>query len=296
MVPLSLVRALALGTVVRWGMIGRVIDAHHHLLDPARVAYPDIERVMPEINQTFSAADLAPLLSEARVDGTIVVQAANEMAETSMLLDLARRTDWIRGVVGWVPLQDADATAAAIAKVDDERLLGVRTLLHRESDPQWLSAPARLDALRVLAECSLVFDALTLAKGHLDNIPTVLERVPELTLVIDHLGSPFVRGDRWEPWASLMSAAAQHERCFVKYSSLDPIDGSVEPLRPYVEHVFSEFGTDRVMWASNWPATRRGASYRAMLDDARALLPRGAESEIDAVFGDNARRVYGLSA
>jgi L-fuconolactonase len=276
-------------------MIGRVIDAHHHLLFPARVAYPDIERVMPEINRTFSAEDLAPLLSEAGVDGTLVVQAANDPIETSLLLEEARRHDWILGVVGWVPLHDPSATAEAIERLDDPLLLGARSLLHRERDPLWLSAPARLDALRVLAARSLVFDALTLAKGHLENVPTVLEQVPELTLVIDHLGSPYVRGERWEPWASLMSAAAQHPRCFVKYSSLDPVDGSVELHRPYIEHVFAEFGAERVMWASNWPATRRGASYRSMLDDARALLPRGAESAIDAVFGDNARRIYSLA-
>jgi L-fuconolactonase len=276
-------------------MIGPVIDAHHHLVFPERVGYPDIARAMPEIHRTFAAEDLAPLLSEAGVDGTIVVQAANDLAETALLLEQARQHEWIRGVVGWVPLDDPVLTSEAVADVGDPMLRGVRYLLHRESDPRWLSTPARLDALRVLAENSLVFDVLTLAKGHLDNVPTVIEEVPELTLVIDHLGSPYVRGGRWEPWASLMSAAAQHERCFVKYSSLDPIDGSIEQHRPYVEHVFTEFGAERVMWASNWPATRLGESYRQMLDDARSLLPRGAEPMTDAVFGDNARRIYSLS-
>jgi L-fuconolactonase len=269
-----------------------VVDAHHHLVFPDLVAYPDLERHMPEIHRTIGPDDLEPLLRDAGVDRTVVVQATNDVAETSILVDLAHRLPWLVAVVGWLPLDDAATVVDALSVHDDPVLVGVRHLLHREPDPGWLSDPARLDALRVLAANDLLYEVCALGKGHLDNVPAVIEEVPELTLVIDHLGGPYVRGDRWEPWASLMSAAAQHPRCLVKLSSLDPIDGSVEPYRRYVEHVLDAFGADRVLWASNWPATRLGASYRAMLDDARALLPAMDEGARTAVFGGNALRVY----
>ena len=101
-----------------------------------------------------------------------------------------------------------------------------------------------------------------------------------------------MRGGRWEPWASIMAAAAQHPRCTVKLSGLDPVDGSVEVYRPYVDHVLEHFGPDRVMWASNWPATRFGDGYRVMLDDARSFLGGLSDAEVDAVLGANARRVF----
>ena len=65
-------------------MIGAVIDAHHHLIFPEQVAYPDIERVMPEIHRTIGPDDLAPLLAEAGVDGTIVVPATEDELKTFM--------------------------------------------------------------------------------------------------------------------------------------------------------------------------------------------------------------------
>jgi L-fuconolactonase len=257
------------------------------------VTYPDIAAAMPEIHRSFGPDDLEPLLAAAGVDGTVLVQAANDLTETALLLGVASQLDWVLGVVGWIPLGDAADTAAALDQFSDPALVGVRHLIHREPDPRWLSSPATIEALRVLAARGLAYDVCALAKGHLDNAPAVAEQVPDLTIVIDHLGGPYVRGDRWEPWASLIADTATHDRCFVKFSSLDPIDGSVERYRPYVEHVFEHFGDDRVMWASNWPATRRGESYQQMVDDSFALLPVPAGAATDAVFGANARRAYG---
>lgn len=273
-----------------------VIDAHHHLVFPQHVAYPDLAEHMPAIHRRVEPGELEPLLADARVDGTICVQATNDERETTLLLDVAREHDWLRAVVGWIPLHDPDAAGDALDRVASPVLVGVRHLIHREPDPAWLAAEPVLASLRLLAERSMVYELVALAKGHLDNALPIVEHVPELTLVIDHLGGPYVRGDRWEPWASLMGATAQHPRCAVKLSGLDPIDGSVEPYRRYVEHVVEVFGAERVMWASNWPATRLGAGYRAMLDDALDLLPELTPDERAAVFGANARRVYGLPA
>src|SRR5690606_46442 len=137
-------------------------------------------------------------------------------------LEVAHEHDWVLGVVGWVPLHDADAASDALARFDDPLLVGVRHLIHREPDPAWLASPPVLAALRVLADRGLAYELVALAKGHLDNLVAIVERVPQLTLVIDHLGGPNVRGERWEPWASLMRAAAQHPNCAVKVSGLDP--------------------------------------------------------------------------
>lgn len=271
-----------------------MIDAHQHFVFPDKISYPDLELAMPEINRAITPDDLAPQLRESKVDGTVLVQAANDIAETRMMLDVAAQVDWVTAVVGWVPLDDPDTAAAALDGIDNPCLAGLRYLIHRQPEPRWLSDPARLDALRVVAGRGLVYELVALAKGHLDNAVAIVEHVPELTLIIDHLGGPHVRGERWEPWASIVRAAAQHERCMVKYSGLDPVDGSVEAYRPYVEHVFAEFGPDRVLWASNWPATRLGGSYKTIVDDSFALLPALSSAERDAVFGTNTRRVYGL--
>jgi L-fuconolactonase len=281
---------------VNEGIIAYVIDAHQHFVFPDRVSYPDLERAMPQINRMLVPADLEPQLRAAKVDGTILVQAANDLAETRVLLDVVAEIAWVLGAVGWIPLESPAAAAAELAKFTGPELVGVRYLIHREPDPEWLSAPPRLDALRLLADQHLVYELVALAKGHLDNALTIAERIPELTLVIDHLGGPNVRGNRWEPWASIMSRLAEHSGCIVKYSGLDPVEGSTSGYRPYVDFVFEHFGPERIMWASNWPASRLGDSYQLLVDDSLRLLPSLTPAERDQVFDRTARRTYGLPA
>jgi L-fuconolactonase len=272
-----------------------VIDAHQHFVFPDRISYPDLEQAMPEINRPLTPADLEPQIRAAKVDGTILVQAANDPAETRLMLDLASHTPWMLGVVGWVPLENAEVAATALSQVAEPGLVGIRYLIHREPDPGWLSAPTRLESLRVLAQQGLAYDLLALAKGHLENAIVIADHVPELTLVIDHLGGPYVRGNRWEPWASIMTELAQHSRCVVKYSGLDPIGGSVEGYQPYVDHLFEQFGADRIMWASNWPATRLGGPYRYLVEDSLRLLPPMAQGDRQHVFDGTARRTYDVA-
>ena len=272
-----------------------MIDAHQHFFYPTRVAYPDIERHMAAIHRTITPDDLQPQLVAAGVEGTVLVQAANDLAETALLL--GRRGAARLGAGG------RRVDAARRRGDDDGRARrGGRARTSRRAHavapragPARGSSHRRLDALRVLAQRGLVYDLVTIVKGHLDNAPVLLDAVPELTVVIDHLGSPHVRGDRWEPWASLMREAAQHPNCVVKFCGLDPLDdGTVDAWRRYVDHVFEQFGPQRVMWASNWPATRMGAtariarSWRTRCDSCQPSPP----AEIDAVLGGNAERIY----
>jgi L-fuconolactonase len=274
----------------------KVIDAHQHFVFPDRVRYPDLERAMPDINRRLAPDDLEPQLRAAAVTGTVLVQAANDSAETALMLEVAAQVPWVLGVVAWVPLQTPEAAAAALAEIAAHpKLVGIRYLIHREPDPAWISAPARLEALRLLAAHGLVYEVVALAKGHLENALTIAEQIPELPIVIDHLGGPYVRGHRWEPWASVMSELAQHSSCVVKYSGLDPIDGSVEAYRPYIDHVFECFPAARIMWASNWPASRLGESYQLLVDDSYRLLPPLTEAERERVFDTTARGTYGLA-
>ena len=273
-----------------------MIDAHQHFVFPDRVRYPDLEQAMPEINRRLAPDDLEPQLRAADVEGTVLIQAANDPAETVLMLELASRTPWVLGVVGWLPLDTPETAAVALSAIADHpKLVGIRYLIHRQPDPDWLSAPDRIEALRILAQRGLVYEVVALAKGHLENALSIADQVPELTLVIDHLGGPYVRGNRREPWASIMSELAQHSSCVVKFSGLDPIDGSVEGYQPYVDHIVDQFSPGRIMWASNWPATRLGGSYQLIVDDSFSLLPEMTATERTQVFDGTARRTYGLA-
>jgi L-fuconolactonase len=68
----------------------------------------------------------------------------------------------------------------------------------------------------------------------------------------------------------------------------------VEELLPYGEHVIQVFGPNRVMWGSDWPVCTLGASFSGWVERALELTRGLSETERDAVFHGNARRIYRL--
>ena len=69
---------------------------------------------------------------------------------------------------------------------------------------------------------------------------------------------------------------------------------SVEALRRYVAHVLACFGSERVIWGSDWPVVTLAASYAEWVEAGDELLAGLTQGERDAIYGGNARRFYGL--
>ena len=59
-----------------------IVDAHHHVWDPARADYPWLTDELAAIRRPFAPADLAPSLAAAGVDATVLVQTRSSLDET----------------------------------------------------------------------------------------------------------------------------------------------------------------------------------------------------------------------
>ena len=88
------------------------IDAHQHFWALARGDYGWLTPALGAIYRDFTPDDLTPLLSAAGIDGTVLVQAAPTVAETEYMLSLADENAFIKGVVGWVDFEAANAPSA----------------------------------------------------------------------------------------------------------------------------------------------------------------------------------------
>src|SRR5215211_5881766 len=120
------------------------IDAHHHLWDPVRRAYPWMDG-------RFGPEDLDAAAGPHGIGQTVVVQTVASVEETQEFLILAAASDRIAGVVGWVDLTAPDvagAVAALRTAPGGVALVGVRHQVHDEPDPAWL---LRGEVLRGLA-------------------------------------------------------------------------------------------------------------------------------------------------
>lgn len=275
------------------------VDAHHHVWDVERREHAWLAG-LPAIRRTFDTGDLGPLARAAGVDGTVLVQVLNTTQDTQDFLAVAAHDPLVLGVVGWVDLTAPDVVdqvARLRGLPGGDRLVGVRHLAADEPDPRWLLRDDVVRGLRALATTGLPYDVLL---AH-DRLPVAVELaavVPELPLVLDHLGKPAIADGVLDPWRAHVTALAAHEQVSVKLSGMVTEAGAgwtVDSLRPYAEHVLASFGAGRVMAGSDWPVCLLAASYGQVVDANRALVAELTDAERAAVLGGTATAFYGLS-
>ena len=278
-----------------------MIDAHHHFWWSGRHAYTWPDPVGDRFARDFTPDDLRPELARAGVKGTVLIQVLHQVGgETEEGLDLNKEIDFVRGVVGWLPLADPDATSRAIERLKARggKLVGVRHLISNEPDPRWMLQDGVLESLKLLAAAKLVFDAIPINTAQFESVLEVARRLPELKIVINHLGRPPLPEQGWEPWATLIARAAEYRNTSMKLSiGLDIImrwRWSTEAVRRYSDHVLDLFSPDRVMAASNWPVILLGASYAETWSGLTDLVAELSPDERRAVLGATAKRIYGL--
>ncbi|MGV9366636.1 amidohydrolase family protein [Amycolatopsis sp. NPDC003731] len=275
-----------------------MIDAHHHLWDPARRDYPWMTGdAMDPIRRPYTVDDLRAVTKAAGVHATVLVQTVSSAEETAEFLATAAAEPVIAGVVGWVDLTAADV-ADRLAALDGP-LAGVRHQVENEPDDDWLLRPEVLAGLSAVAAAGLAFDLLV-RPSQLPAAAEVALRLPQLRLVLDHAAKPPIATGEWEPWASAVAALAGRENVVCKLSGLvteaDWTGWEVGHLRRYVDHVLDVFGPERLLFGSDWPVCELAASYEVVLDAAIALTGSLSDAERLAVFEHNARKVYGLDA
>ncbi|WP_211229524.1 amidohydrolase family protein [Nakamurella lactea] len=276
-----------------------VIDAHVHVWDlgggPFGVEYPWLRPELSRLYRSYSLADAHPEFEAAGVGGLVLVQAADSLAETRELLRAAAAESLPTKVVGWLPLSDPTATAAALQQFSSAELVGARHLIHDEPDPRWLLRPDVTDGLTVLAEAGLPFDAVAERPDLIAQIPAVARRHPGLTIVLDHLGKPPIADRGWQPWADLVAAAAAEPGVVAKISGLGTASAAgwtADDWQRYVDFAIEVFGPDRLMLGGDWPIALQAGSYAdtwaATLSVIDGLDPAGRA----AVLGGTAARVY----
>ena len=270
------------------------IDAHHHLWSLARGDYGWLTPALAAIYRDFDLADLAPHVSAARIDGTILVQAAPTEAETMFLLDIAEKAELVRGVVGWIDFDAADAVARIDALAARKLLVGLRPVVQDIEDDDWLLGSGLALPLAAMARNSLVFDALVLPR-HLPRLLRVIGRHPDLQFVLDHCAKPPIATGEITAWKRDITSLAQYPNIVCKLSGLvteAAPEWQVADLRPVVDHVVACFGPQRLLWGSDWPVVNLAGGYANWSAAAETLLADLSPNEKADIFGGNAARIY----
>jgi L-fuconolactonase len=276
-----------------------IVDAHQHFWNLDEVDYPWLNAGYGPLYRNYEPVELEPQLKRAGVAATVLVQAADSYADTESMLAQADRYDWIAGVVGWVPLTCPEEAAEALDRFcRNPKFVGIRHLIHEEQDPDWLLQPEVQEGLAILAERGVTFDVVSVLPRHLEHVPVLAQRHPNLKMVIDHLSKPSIKEKGWSPWADLLSDAASHSNVYAKVSGLNTAADwerwTGDDLVPYIDHAIDVFGAERLMFGSDWPVAILAGDYQKVRDETeKALSGRDAETR-RAIWSDTAIRFYGL--
>ncbi|NWK95898.1 amidohydrolase [Sphingobium lactosutens] len=274
----------------------RILDSHQHFWrigGPGQI-WPDAD--WPLLHRDFLPDDLCAATKGLDMVGTILVQSQPDDRDTDWMLGLAAEDPLVRGVVGWVALDDRNAPERIAQLAAKPGLVGLRPMLQGIEDSAWILRDELGPAIEAMLTHGLRFDALVQPR-HLPVLARFAARWPGLPIVIDHGGKPHAADLILDPWREQLAALARHPNIWCKLSGLrtEQAQGhKVDALAPYVAHVLHCFG-ERTMWGSDWPVLlHMGDRYIDWVDDALRLAEDLDGAARERLFEGAARAFYGL--
>lgn len=275
-----------------------IIDAHQHVWDPSRARYDWLTSTLAPINRRIGFDELRPSLHRAGVQGTVLVQSADNAEDTALMLEVAEQNPEIAAVVAYVPLErPAEAARQLEVLRQNPLVVGVRNLIHDIPDPDWLLRPDVDDGLGVLEDADVTFDLVSVLPRHLEHAETIAARHPRLRIVIDHLSKPPIGLADREPWWGLIERAAASPMVYAKVSGLysataDSGAWTTDTVRPYVQRALEVFGANRLMYGGDWPISLLSGGYDRVWAGLSHLFAELEDTERDAILGGTAEGFY----
>ncbi|MGB0735991.1 MAG: amidohydrolase family protein [Paracoccaceae bacterium] len=285
------------------------IDSHHHLWDLKDVHYP----WLMEFGKPRFFGDPTPiqrdyLLAEHRAISHnhgfvasvhIQVGAEDGLAEARWVDQVAHANpEWPMVQVAFCDLTAPDRDVQLDQFQALPSVVGVRQIVGRSPDEDakngtnaLIADPEFKAGLHSLASRGLSFD-LQLIPELMKPMGKVLEQVPDLQVALCHAGSPYDRSsDGIAKWAAGLAqlSALQNVSCKLSGLGMFDHDWNAKSVRPIADVVMKQFGSDRVMFGSNFPVCSLSSSFDELMERHMAIVP---EEHHKAVFHDNAARFY----
>jgi L-fuconolactonase len=274
------------------------IDSHQHFwnFDPEKFDW--ITEEMSLIKKDFLPGDLKYILQENNFDGCITVQVEQTEEENDFLLKAAQDNEFIKGVVGWIDLQLENIDERLAYYKQFERLKGFRHILQGEKKRDLMLSPQFKRGISLLSKYNFTYDVL-IFPDQLVFAKQLVKEFPKQKFVIDHLAKPYIKDGRIEEWKKDMEAIGSFENVYCKISGMvteaDWKNWKAKDFFPYLDVVVKSFGTNRIMYGSDWPVCLVAASYEQVLDIVREYFSSFSKNEQDLFFGGNAVKFYNIN-
>ncbi|WP_373069823.1 amidohydrolase, partial [Gemmatimonas sp.] len=275
-----------------------VVDCHVHFWDDELLDYPWLDGI-EQLAGRFLPDQVPYLVGNAHVDHIVFVQSEcapqQAKAEVAWVEALAEADPRITGVVAFAALEDPTAQVLLDEYGENPRVKGIRRLLKGEAVGFTASIT---NGVRSLAGRDLSFD-LCIDWHQLGEVMELVDAAPEVQFALDHFGKPPIASGTLDPWSRDLARLAERPNVVAKFSGLiteaDHATWRPADLKPYVDHAFSVFGVERVLFGSDWPPLTLASSYDEWLQVSRSIINLSVAEE-RAVFRTNAQSFYRLPA
>jgi L-fuconolactonase len=275
-----------------------IIDAHQHFWSYSPSKQSWINEGMEAIKKDFLPADLSKIYEQNSVAGCVAVQAEGSEEETNFLLRLAEENDFIKGVVGWVDLQDQKVEDRLQHYRSFKKLKGFRHVVQDEPDPDFMLRNDFRNGLKAIENFGYTYDILIYPQ-QLDAAIQTVQDFPKINFVLDHIAKPHIKEARMDNWLPKLKALAESPNICCKVSGMVTEAAwqswRQEDFYPYLDEVTEAFGMDRLIFGSDWPVCLLSGSYEQVLKIVQDYYEDFSKEERDNFFHANVCRFYGLS-
>ena len=273
------------------------IDSHHHFWKYSAEEYGWMSDAQAAIRRDFGPEDLEREIDAAGIDGVVSVQARQTLEENEFLLGHAEKHDFIKGVVGWVPLVEADVAEQLEKLAEQPKLKGVRHVLHDEADDDYMLREDFNRGIAMLKDFDLVYDILIFEK-HLPQTIQFVDRHPDQVFVVDHIAKPRIEANELSPWQSRIVELAHRPNVYCKVSGMateaDYQSWTPKQLEPYFQTVLSAFGPKRLMFGSDWPVCVVAVKYVRWAELVHEWVADLPPADRERILGGTAAEAYKL--
>lgn len=251
---------------------------------------------MKTLQKDYLPEDIALTLKRNEIDGCIAVQALPSELETRFLAELAKTHPFIKAVIGWADLRSSSLRE----KLDELKsypvIKGIRHIVQSEPDDFMYDEQFR-QGIAMLQEYGYTYDILIYPR-QLKAAVDLVKAFPDQQFILDHCGKPNIRGKEMEPWRTGITDLAMYPNVACKLSGLlteaSWKEWSAADFYPYLDVVFQSFGTQRLLFGSDWPVMLLSGIYVQWKSLLEKYMEQHLPEEREAVFGGNAAKVYGL--
>ncbi|WP_445115565.1 amidohydrolase family protein [Acinetobacter sp. WZC-1] len=274
-----------------------MIDSHVHFWKYTPEEFPWISGNLTSIARDMLPEHLLPELPE-KIEGLIVVQARPSFAENDYLNALAEQEPLIKGIIAWLDFEkDVDSQLEMFR--NNARIKGFRHMLQDEKDPSdyMLNHKKFNEGVKKIQQAELLYGVLIHQKD-MEASVRFCQRHDQYELVIDHLAKPLMYTSAgFQNWKACMQKLAELPHVNLKISGLVTEGGAGCKARDFQNHLdvaVELFGTERLVWGSDWPVSYATHSYETLIDFWNEWTRNWSESERLQIEVGTPGRLYKL--